>query len=82
MILALVCFGACALLAQTALPPVTVKVEIVHGPVRLKLEDKSLVWTPTETDVGTSCSFSVRFCAVTTISPRTSEVLAVACAAC
>jgi plastocyanin len=29
MILALVCFGACALLAQTALPPVTVKVEIV-----------------------------------------------------
>ena len=28
-ILALVCFGACALLAQTGLPPVTVKVEIV-----------------------------------------------------
>ncbi len=29
-ILALVCFGACALLAQTGLPPVTVKVEIVN----------------------------------------------------
>jgi plastocyanin len=29
-ILALVCFGACALLAQTALSPVTVKVEIVN----------------------------------------------------
>ena len=30
MILALVCFGACALLAQTVVPPVTVKVEIVN----------------------------------------------------
>jgi len=30
MILAFVCFGACALLAQTGLPPVTVKVEIVN----------------------------------------------------
>jgi plastocyanin len=29
-ILALICFGACALLAQTAVPPVTVKVEIVN----------------------------------------------------
>lgn len=29
-ILALACFGACALLAQTPLPPVTVKVEIVN----------------------------------------------------
>ena len=30
MILAIVCFGACALLAQTVVPPVTVKVEIVN----------------------------------------------------
>jgi plastocyanin len=30
MILAFVCFGACALLAQTGLPPVIVKVEIVY----------------------------------------------------
>jgi plastocyanin len=30
MILALVCFGACALLAQTGLAPVTIKVEIVN----------------------------------------------------
>jgi plastocyanin len=30
-ILALVCFGACALLAQTGPPPVTVKVEIVNS---------------------------------------------------
>ena len=29
-VLALVCFGACALLAQTVVPPVTVKVEIVN----------------------------------------------------
>ena len=33
MILALVCFGACALLAQTGLPPVTVKVEIINSQV-------------------------------------------------
>jgi plastocyanin len=31
MIFALVCFGSCALLAQTGLPPVTVKVEIVNS---------------------------------------------------
>jgi len=30
VILALICFGACALLAQTGLPPVSVKVEIVN----------------------------------------------------
>ena len=30
MILALICFGACALFAQTGLPPVTVKVEIAN----------------------------------------------------
>ena len=29
--LALVCFGACALVAQTGLPPVTVKVEIINS---------------------------------------------------
>ena len=29
-IVALACFGACALLAQTVVPPVTVKVEIVN----------------------------------------------------
>jgi plastocyanin len=31
LVLALACFGACALLAQTGLPPVTVKVEIVNS---------------------------------------------------
>jgi plastocyanin len=32
VILVLVCFGACALLAQTRLPPVTVRVDIVNSP--------------------------------------------------
>ena len=36
VILALVCFGACALLAQTALPPVTVRVEVVESPAAKK----------------------------------------------
>jgi plastocyanin len=36
VILASVCFGACALLAQTGLPPVTVKVEIVNPPAAKK----------------------------------------------
>jgi hypothetical protein len=36
VILALVCFGACALLAQTALPPVTVRVVVVESQVAKK----------------------------------------------
>ena len=60
-ILILVCFGACALLAQNVVPPVTVKVEIVNPqaakkPVVAKESDdlsKIVVWlTPLATGTG------------------------------